>query len=650
MIALPVAEIPFRRVLGLNQQTYQRLKVALGLQLRRQVFVAVCDDLVLRDRLAAQLQADLAAGEPSMRLVTLRLNVNQPNPIAQMNDWIAQTNERPTFQLLGIEQLTRQSASVQRQFLTHLQTFDRAFGRLECNLLLWMPQPWFRSIPQAAPAFWQIHTGIFEFVGDPTPLQVGVEPIRQVPNRLELPPDLPTEETDPEAIFVPDPPPDLKLLEEFPAAAALTPTEARSSKIAVLPPKENGRVVTLSDRQTERDQIALPLLERIEFLHQQQAPAAMLAEAYRSLANLYRDRLDQGDSSEVTIKLAIEAYEQVLVWLPEASPQWADVLNDLGNLHWTSSRLIEPVMHLQQAIELYELAIHKTDQPQTLAMLQNNLGAAYADLARYENAPEMLQKAIDAYQQALQNRSPDLDPQRYASTQNNLGTAHWNLAQHQKPLENLRCAIAAYSEALHFYRPEQDPLNYAMIQNNLGTAYWNIAQYERPQDWLRLALSSYAQALRYRTATSAPAAFASTQSNLGTACWHLANCIDDPEARRSYLQRAVIAYEAAIDTAEKLNQALSFDIFATQNNLGLAYYQLAIDPQSTSDRLSQLELALHHHLQALDGWQGSPLRQTALDSILQTMRSIYELGGISAQNQAFAQIPASLLPELLPQL
>lgn len=640
MIALPVAEIPFRRVLGLNQQTYQRLKLALGLQLRRQMFVAVCDDLVLRDRLAAQLQTDLAAGEPPMRLVTLRLNANQPNPIAQMSNWIEQARERPVFQIVGVEQLTRQPAAVQRQFLTNLQTFDRTFGSLECNLLLWMPQPWLRSICQSAPSFWQLHTGVFEFVGDPTPLQPVVEPIRLVAERSE--PNLDAgDEVDPQAMLVAAPLPDRKLIEDFPAAA-LTPIEDRNSKIAVLPAKQHRRI---------DDPIAQPLIDRIEQLHQQQASAETLAEAYRSLANLYRDRLDQGDSSDATWQRAIETYEQVLVWLPETAPQWADVLNDLGNLYWGRSRSFDPIPHLQQAIELYELALYKTEQPQILAMLQNNLGAAYADLARYENPAEALQNAIAAYQQALQNRSPQSDPQRYASTQNNLGTAHWNLAQHQQPLENLRGAIAAYSAALHFYRPEQDPLNYAMIQNNLGTAYWNIAQYERPQDWLRLALSSYAQALRYRTATAVPAAFAATQSNLGTACWHLANCVDDPEMQRSYLQKAVAAYQAAIDTAATLDSALSFDIFATQNNLGLAYHQLAIDPhEATDDRSSQLERALHYHLQALQGWQNSPLRQTALDSVLQTMRSIYEQGGILAQNQAFAKIPANLLPELLPQL
>ena len=46
--------------LGLNQQTYERLKTCLSLNLRRQLFIGVWDDLRLRDRLAMQLQAEFS--------------------------------------------------------------------------------------------------------------------------------------------------------------------------------------------------------------------------------------------------------------------------------------------------------------------------------------------------------------------------------------------------------------------------------------------------------------------------------------------------------------------------------------------------------------------------------------------------------------
>ncbi len=88
-----------------NRQVYQRLKLALSLGLRRQFFLAVCDDLYLRNQVASRLHSTLAypigqvLSQPSNaqenstpaypRLVTLRLNFNDPNPIVQINQWLA---------------------------------------------------------------------------------------------------------------------------------------------------------------------------------------------------------------------------------------------------------------------------------------------------------------------------------------------------------------------------------------------------------------------------------------------------------------------------------------------------------------------------------------------------------------------------------
>ncbi|HEY9861095.1 MAG TPA: hypothetical protein V6D16_16440, partial [Candidatus Obscuribacterales bacterium] len=201
----------------LNRQSYQRLKRALSLHLRRQIFVAVCDDLALRNRLAARLHAELAYPVASAtthhtvearptsdyaQLVTLNLNLNDPNPIAQVIQWLARHplpqgsgTEPPTssFQILGTERLTRQSAAVQRLFLSYLQGCDRSLPTLEASLLLWLPHPWFRAIQQSAPEFWGWRTGVFEFVGEPTPLSVlASQPKRSHSDQAAAPLNQPT--------------------------------------------------------------------------------------------------------------------------------------------------------------------------------------------------------------------------------------------------------------------------------------------------------------------------------------------------------------------------------------------------------------------------------------------------------------------------
>ncbi|GAB4158785.1 MAG: hypothetical protein Fur0046_38320 [Cyanobacteria bacterium J069] len=391
-----------------------------------------------------------------------------------------------------------------------------------------------------------------------------------------------------------------------------------------------------------------------------------LLDAYRILGDAYRDRIEQGDTSLPTLMAALQAYEQVMVRLPEKSPLWTDLLNDVGNLCWLLSRNPsapdQVLPNLRQAIQSYQLALKKLDthtQAQSYPMLHNNLGAAYADLARYEQPVENLQKSAQSYREALRYREPSTDPARYASTQNNLGTTYWNLSQHHQPKESLKRAIAAYQEALK-YPDSQPPLSYAMIQNNLGTALWSLAQVEQPEVYLPKAIAAYRQSLQQRTLDAAPAAFASTQNNLGTALWHLALCLNDrPNQQLQQLQAAIQAYEAALQGVARLDAQssaalLSFDPATTHNNLGLAYFHIATQAprlHHTPPAPAPLEKALHHHLQAVGRWQHQPdLRQAAMQSVLQVLKAFYEQFGTTGQNQALSAVPAHLLPELLPRL
>lgn len=864
-----MANVPLRKILGLNQQTYQRLKLSLNLNLRRQIFIAVCDDLVLRDRLATQLQNELnqvsslelagldaarlpPAAQHYPRIVSVQLSLEDPNPLIQVAQWLNQSPppivgrypmNMPAFQILGIEHLTRQSPAIQRLFLTHLQTIERHLPLLDLSLLFWTTQPWFHTLSQSVPEFWRCRTGVFEFIGDPTPLTVTlperfgaqssrlgaatVPPLEYSVNEQDefagfseaiepatADPATETEENDPEltanpwlallhedgfgndalnaaslsettadaftlddpdsnpwrqdeatrpdqdltnslltedlaaelvaelasddvpdnpllawveqfvqeqeAAIEPSPEPeptetaenpwlplgeDLDQLYETandsangngaqplsapPNAAngsgqvsqnwqpttSLQPTDSLDP---IDPVDPNADTQKPSSEKTTHIGIHLPdgladadriqrILQHLEELHQQNASPAVLVDAYRSVGNLFRDRVEQGEASPQNLSVAIQAYEQVLLRLPDSSHLWVDILNDLGNLYWMTSRLLpstQGLACLQQGIQAYQLAITKIDpqtQAQTYPMVQNNLGAAYADLARHDNPVKNLELSVQSYCEALRYRTPDSDPLRYASTQNNLGTTYWNLAQYKEQKANLKLAITAYSEALRYYDPAQEPLNYAMIQNNLGTAYWNLAQHEPDSDWLAAAVSAYQMALKYRTLAAAPAAHAATQNNLGTAYWHIANQTDRPQERLETLQQAIVAYEASLQAANYLQQQqpntalmLNFDLFATHNNLGLAHYQLATDSHNglnTTEQTAHLEAAIHHHVLALQGWSGqSNLRQTAFSCIVQTIRAAYNQLGLAGQSLMLAKVPGDLLPEILPKL
>jgi len=451
-----------------------------------------------------------------------------------------------------------------------------------------------------------------------------------------------------------------------------------------------------------------------------------LALAYYNLGNCYRDRILGGDASFQNLTIAIRAIEQVIAYLEldsnlqenreptdecarliaqlkqnltdyteesDTLPPISDLLNDLGTFYWMLSRdrtqhnASDPVSCLERSIALYLEGLNRTDDqspPQTRVRLNKNLGIAAADLARYQDKTENLQQAVAAYQQALLDLDPAAEPQQYAAAQNNLATAYWNLAQDGEPLAKpserivyLKSAIAAYTAALSCYSPEREPLNYAGVQNNIGTTYWNLAQHE-PSELLTVkAIEAYREALKYRTRELVPAAAAATYNNLGTAYWHLANQFQQKQARTESLQQAITAYEAAVDIAGKLDRTqLTFDTLAARNNLGLAHYQLATDPDFALNKAAQtghLEAALDHQLQVCVGWgqhlndkgltygdklnlpfaansQAADSRQTALSYIVKTIRAFYSECGLQGQNLALSKVPGDLLPEILRRL
>ncbi|MTJ09397.1 tetratricopeptide repeat protein [Anabaena sp. UHCC 0204] len=684
---------------SLNRQVYHRLKLALSLGLRRQILFAVCDDLHLRNQIAARLHSTLAYpvgkvlyqranveefSTPAYpRLVTLRLNVSDPNPISQINQWLVNypppiiggskdTPGRPLpipgFQIVGVEMLTKEPVAVQRLFLNYLRLGEQHLSSqesscfLESCLLFWVSRPWLSAIVQSAPKFWHCRTGVFIFAGEPTPT---------VDNRRSL--DLENfeqlifeqEEIPPEVIETakPDFPGNKNedVLTQIPFSQ--TSNNQNISSFSHINQELQELIkAALKVSETEDHGQTPEILGEIEQLHIQQAAGEELALAYQNLGNLYRLRIEQGQSTIENLMVAILAYQEA-VNHDESSPQLPDILNDLGTLYWMLHRIPDNVeeakIYIQQGIDFYKLALKLITgdlQPETYARIQNNLGTAYGDLSRFSEPVENWKAAVVAYHEALHYRQEEIEPLKYAACQNNLGTAYWHLGQYNQPLEHLKKAIAAYKLALVHYQPADEPLKYGMIQNNIGTAYWNLSQYEEPIENLQLAIHVYSEALKYRTSTNVPHAYAATQNNLGIAYWHLANQSQITKAEQQKLVNLCIhAYQEAVQTAHSFNGLpLSFDLWVTHNNLGLAHYHLVTDVSFHGDKktLSQhLESALENHLQALSGFsQQTENYQTTISHIINTIRTFHNELGIQGQNLALSKLPGQLLPAVLPKL
>lgn len=589
-----MTDIAPQQVSGSNRHIYERLKQALSIHLRRQIFIAACDDLCLRDCLAARLQAELINGEapreigegtsPSSpdaptfdpQFVSLPLNLSDPNPIAQIVQWFAEhpTHQAPNpckrilgFQILGVEHLTRQPPAVQWSFLSYLRDIEHTLPGLEFSLLLWVPRPWLCSIQQSAPEFWRWRTGVFEFEGEPTPATRKEEEVksedreitpspksptslhRLIPPSLPLPPSSAWERNSREgSTTVPAVNNGTKAPELSSTGSPTLP--GNSGEGSQNPPGEKGEArspvasvtAVLPSRQPETlcdRSFSLPLLKSTELAD------LILAEAERP------DVTRQAFWPLETLQYIALLQEQ------QCSPQKLAVAYQmLGNYYRTRIAANEVShSHLAIAIHAYEQVWEwrqKGEGPESAVCLQ------------------LWQEFQQSFTQG--SHSPMVALAAPEETLNDLGTLYWMLSRYPHPTQQrsaLERSIGLYQQAMAATGSQTPAQIYALLHKNLGAAYADLARCQHPaENWQRSALA-YQEALLHLDALADPQHYAATLNNLGTAYWNLAQYAQPI----TQLKSAIAAYTAALLHYNPEEQPLNYA--GVQNNLGTAYWNLA---------------------------------------------------------------------------
>lgn len=672
-----VTELPSRRILGLNQRTYQRLKLSLTLNLRRQILIAVCDDLILRDRLAAQLPSDFSQETPpieaedtpetqsdqpasqrisyepsigtappgvSPQIMSLRLEINAPDLQQQVLATVLRSRrivaesgmQTPTvdgwcLQIVGIEHLTRQSGTRQRQFLNSLRSIETLINQLDCSLLIWLPWPWFRSIQQAAPEFWHSRTGVFEFAGEPTPMETTTFPNNQwllstdpLPSALTAMQPAPT-------------PPPIQAISSRSDHAQIQPQQTAEPALEQpegTPHSQEHQANVTSSRQSEQLRLSknlpipLPLVgpdyadeHPNPTVYPAQSPGGSTvvqneptpvlptpvlteAETQTTAANTTEHALALTHPSEplphhLWLDLCRHAPRQtpleinLLQRIERLTQQQADGVM-LANTYWTlgqhyRDRLAAGDTHralVNAAIVAYEGA-HQGLPATTPGQseLLNDLGSLYWLQAQHIESPPqalaMLEKALETYQQGTHHTA---DPDTLSRLHSNLAAIYTVLANHNQPEHYLKQAIAAYHKSLHHMQPEIAPLEYASLQNSLGAIYWRLAQQpERAHAYLKHAITAYIEARRHCQPHQDPVCYAMIQNNLGIAYWSLSQ-FQQPGLM---LKQAIAAYHSAL-----AYRTLALDpagCATTQNNLGTAYWELAKQQSESTHRQRKLQ-------------------------------------------------------------
>jgi tetratricopeptide (TPR) repeat protein len=276
-------------------------------------------------------------------------------------------------------------------------------------------------------------------------------------------------------------------------------------------------------------------------------------------------------------------------------------------------------VRLEQAVDAFKEALRERTRekaPDEWAATQHALGLALYTLGVLEENTARLEQAVDAYNEALKEYTREKAPSDWADTHDNLGDALAHLGKQKQDATRLEQAVAAYNEALKEYTREKVPDKWAATQSNLGGVLWDLGKQKPDAARLEQAVAAYNEALKEYTREKAPDEWAATQSNLGGVMWDLGT--QKPDAAR--LEQAVAAYNEALK--EYTREKAPHNWADTQNNLGGVLAALG-DQKQDAARLEQAVAAYHASVaigNEMIGKEGANaqwenVRQTGIDGI-----------------------------------
>ena len=316
--------------------------------------------------------------------------------------------------------------------------------------------------------------------------------------------------------------------------------------------------------------------------------APLIAGIRAAQAQIATIRLDYRRAAEFYVQAAsTQNLALPLQWRYQL--QRALILEDLGREFMNNAAL-------EEAVELYETRVlelaPKEERPADWAATQHHLGTALGALGQRQRGTRLLEKAITAFEAALEERSPEGAPLDWAATRNSLGHALGTLAQRHADTEMLEKSIEVFESALEQRTLEGTPQDWAITQSNLGAALLSLGQRKKDKTILKRASDAYKNVLQVWTRERAPLDWAMTMNNLGTALRALGEHRKGPRT----LEQSVAAYRSALSerTRERVPQAWAM----TQNNLGAALHKLG----EREEEVQHLAASIEAYEDALKEW------------------------------------------------
>ena len=282
-----------------------------------------------------------------------------------------------------------------------------------------------------------------------------------------------------------------------------------------------------------------------------------------------------GFMDEAALEETVGLYETRVLALASRErwpDEWAATQHHLGDALGALGQRQRGTRLLERAIEAFENALSVESgerDPADRAAIYNSLGNTLGILAQRHADTEMLERSVSAFESALEVRTREREPQDWAVTQNNYAAALLTLGQRKQDKTILKRASDAYKKVLQVWTRERGPLDWAATMDNLGTALRLLGEHRKGPRTLEQSVAAYRSAISERTRDRVPREWAMTQNNLGAALHRLGMRAEDPQ----HLESAIEAYENALKELTRERGWLAWAM--TRANLAAARKALA---------------------------------------------------------------------------
>lgn len=199
------------------------------------------------------------------------------------------------------------------------------------------------------------------------------------------------------------------------------------------------------------------------------------------------------DSARVAVEASLtDAYRE------QEPLAWAESQNVLGNVLAAKGQQLRDDQLFEKAIQCFNNALEEFTQeksPFDWATTQYNLGTAKQALGRQLDDSKLLKSSVDAYTNSLLVWSRKETPEEWAAAMHQLGATFHTYGKLLKGNRTFQKSVVAYKNALAEFDADNDAFELVATHNNCGAVLHNLGESEENPDRLEEAIRSYETAL-----------------------------------------------------------------------------------------------------------------------------------------------------------